>query len=40
MLFPLKLKNLWMMLSDKLLFFIKFSMKVLVKGMESDQAHL
>lgn len=38
--FPLKLKNLWMMLRGNLLYFIKFSMQVLVKGMESDQAHL
>lgn len=40
MLFPLKAKNLGMMLSDNLLHFIKFSMKVFIKGMESDQAHL
>lgn len=38
--FLLKLKILWMMLSGNLLYFIKFSLKVLVKGIESDQAHL
>lgn len=38
MLFHLKLQNLWTMLGEELLHFIKFSVKVLLKGMESDQA--
>lgn len=37
-LFHFKLQNLLIMLSEVLLYFIKFSIKVSVKGMESDWA--